>query len=231
MKMCSTFRRALCSARTPAAQLLATLVLAGLVCTPVFAQGRARLIAQQERRAQRQQQQQQKQQNRANNGRPAAGGANRPLGQGANNLPPAAITRLQQMTPGQQEKFLQNNKRFQNLPPQQQAQIRQRLQTWNKLTPAQQDELRQREQVFEQMTPQQRAYVTQTLAPRWQRLPAPRQQAILQRLHQLRDLSEADRNAKLNDPAFVQGLNAEDRDTLNQLAHLHVGMAPDAPPI
>jgi hypothetical protein len=227
MKLHFKIRRILSVVRSPAARLLATLVLGGLVCTPAFAQGLRRIAAQQQRAAQRQQ----RQQNRPNVVRPPAGGANRPAGPGANNLPPAAITRLQQMTPENQEKFLQNNKRFQNLPPQQQAQLRQRLQAWNKLTPAQQDELRQRQQVWEQMTPDQRSYVTQTLLPRWQQLPVPRRQAILQRLHQLRDLSETDRMAKLNDTAFVQGMNTEDRDTLNQLAHLHVGTAPDVPPL
>jgi hypothetical protein len=31
----------------------------------------------------------------------------------------------------------------------------------------------------------------------------------------------------LNDPGFTSGLTPEDRETLGQLAHLHVGMAPD----
>ena len=48
-------------------------------------------------------------------------------------------------------------------------------------------------------------------------------------LHSLRNTSEAERQAKLNDPAFVEGLNPEDREMLGQLAHLHVGMAPDSP--
>jgi hypothetical protein len=83
--------------------------------------------------------------------------------------------------------------------------------------------------VWEQLTPQQQREVRQTLLPRWQQLPPPRRQAILQRLHSLRDLSEADRQSKLNDPTFVEGLNPEDREMLGQLAHLHVGMAPDPP--
>ncbi len=78
------------------------------------------------------------------------------------------------------------------------------------------------------MTPDQRQYVRQSLFPRWQQLPGPRRQAILQRLHSLRDMSEADRESKLNDPAFTAGLEPEDREMLGQLAHLHVGMAPDA---
>ena len=144
-----------------------------------------------------------------------------------NNLPPKAIERLQALPPDKQEKFLQNNQRFQNLPPQQQAQIRQRLEAWNRLTPAQQQDLRDRQQVWEQMTPTQQREVRQTLLPHWQQLAPPRRQAILQRLHSLRDLDETDRQAKLNDPAFVEGLNPEDREMLGQLAHLHVGMAPD----
>jgi hypothetical protein len=35
--------------------------------------------------------------------------------------------------------------------------------------------------------------------------------------------------ARLKDPTFFEGLNAEDRETLTQLAHLHVGTASDPP--
>ena len=35
----------------------------------------------------------------------------------ANNLPPKAIERLQDLPPNLQERFLQNNERFKNLPP------------------------------------------------------------------------------------------------------------------
>jgi hypothetical protein len=146
-----------------------------------------------------------------------------------NNLPPRAIERLQDMPPARQEQFLRNNQRFLTLPPQQQAQIRQRLEAWNRLTPAQQQALRDRQQVWEQMTPEQQRSVRQVLLPRWQQLPPPRRQAILQRLHSLRNMTESARQAKLNDPAFVEGLNPEDREMLGQLAHLHVGMAPDSP--
>jgi hypothetical protein len=42
-------------------------------------------------------------------------------------------------------------------------------------------------------------------------------------------MGEEERQSKLNDPAFTEGLSTEDRDMLGQLAHLHVGMAPDTP--
>jgi hypothetical protein len=147
----------------------------------------------------------------------------------SNNLPPKAIERLQEMPPRRQEQFLRNNLRFLSLPPEQQAQIRQRLQAWNRLTPDQQQALRERQHVWEQMTPEQQRNIRQSLFPRWQQLLPARRQAILQRLHSLRNMSEAERQAKLNDPAFVEGLNPEDREMLGQLAHLHVGMAPDPP--
>lgn len=146
-----------------------------------------------------------------------------------NKLPPKAIERLQDMPPERQEQFFRNNQRFLSLPPEQQAQIRRRLEAWNRLNPEQQEALRDRQRVWEQMTPEQQRYVRQTLLPRWQQLPGPRRQAIMRRLHSLRNMSEADRQAKLNDPAFTEGLNPEDRETLGQLAHLHVGMAPDTP--
>ena len=146
-----------------------------------------------------------------------------------NNLPPKAIERLQDMPPRRQEQFLQNNQRFLSLPPEQQAAIRQRLEAWNRLTPEQQQALRNRQRVWEQMTPEQQTNVRQTLLPRWQQLPPVRRQAILQRLHSLRNMSEEERQARLTSPAFVEGLNPEDRDMLVQLAHLRVGMAPDSP--
>src|SRR5271166_3397352 len=102
-------------------------------------------------------------------------------GPNANNLPPKAIERLQDMPPARQEQFLRNNERFLNLPPQQQAQIRQRLEAWNRLTPEQQQALRDRQQVWEQMTPEQQRNVRQSLLPRWQQLPPARRQAMLDR--------------------------------------------------
>ncbi|HWZ99651.1 MAG TPA: DUF3106 domain-containing protein [Candidatus Dormibacteraeota bacterium] len=160
---------------------------------------------------------------------PQNGPTTRPGGNGGNmnNLPPRAFEHLREMPPDKQEQFLQNNERFRNLPPDQQARIRQRLQAWNKLTPAQQQEFRERQRIWEQMTPDQRREIKQTLLPRWQELPPPRRQAIMQRLHQLRDLSEPERQARLNDPSFSEGLNFEEREMLGQLAHLHVGMAPE----
>jgi predicted Fe-S protein YdhL (DUF1289 family) len=196
--------------------VLAAFLTVGLMCSPASGQKPNKIGQAEARRAPRQ---------------PNAPKAMRPGADAGNkkNLPIKAFERLQEMPPDKQEKFFQNNQRFRSLPPEQQARIRQRLQAWNKLTPGQQQEFRERQQVWEQMTPEQQGYVRQALLPHWQQLPPQRRQAIMQRLHQLRDLSESDRQSKLNDPSFVEGLNPEDRETLGQLAHLHVGMAPDPP--
>jgi hypothetical protein len=199
------------------APILAAVLTAGLMCSPAFGQ-KFKSAAQQEGQQRRAPQRP---------GRPNLPNALPPAS--ANNLPPKAIERLQELPPEQQEQFLRNNQRFNSLAPEQQAQIRQRLQAWNRLTPEQKQALRDRQRIWEQMTPEQRRYVQQSLFPRWKQLPPERRQAILQRLHSLRNMSEADRQAKLNDPAFVEGLNPEDREMLGQLAHLHVGMAPDSP--
>ncbi len=200
--------------------VLAASLAVGLLCGPVYGQ-RPGTAAQQEGKPARPVPPRQQMRPRIPNALPPAGNPNK--------LPPKAIERLQDMTPTRQEQFLRNNQRFLNLPPEQQAQIRQRLEAWNRLTPDQQQALRDRQSVWEQMTPEQQRYVRQSLLPRWQQLPPPRRQAMLQRLHTLRDMSESARQAKLNDPAFVEGLNPEDREMLGQLAHLHVGMAPDQP--
>jgi hypothetical protein len=192
----------------------ATLLAAGLLCSPAFGQKFSK-VGQAEAPARP------VQFPRPNGMRPGANSGN------MNNLPPKTMERLREIPPDKQENFLRNNERFRNLPPDRQAQIRERLQAWNQLTPARQQEFRERQRIWEQLTPDQRREVQQRLLPRWQQVPPSRRQAIMQRLHQLRDLSESGRQAKLNDSSFVEGLNVEDREMLGQLAHLHVGMAPD----
>src|SRR5713101_5250533 len=80
-----------------------------------------------------------------------------------------------------------------------------------------------------EMSPEQQRHVREDLLPKWQQLPPERRQAILRRLSALRNLSESERVAKLNDSAFLQGLNPEDRGTLRELAGLRVGTPPEPP--
>ncbi len=144
-------------------------------------------------------------------------------------VPPPWLERLQEMSPEEQERFLNNNERFKSLLPERQANIRERLRQWNALTPQQRAAVRERQGVWQQMTPEQRRYVREELLPKWQLLPPDRRQALLRRLHTLHNLSEAERDAKLNDETFMEGLSPEDRIMLRELARLRVGSAPQVP--
>jgi hypothetical protein len=139
------------------------------------------------------------------------------------DLPPKWTERLQNMTPEQQDKFLNNNARFRKLPPEQQDQIRQRLQTLNNLTPEQRQALLDRERVWQQMSPEQQKQVRDNLLPAWQNLPPRRRQVLLQKLRNLRGLDDNERSAKLNDEAFLGGLSSDERQMLRDLSNLRVG--------
>ena len=157
------------------------------------------------------------------NAHPAeASAAQRPGGDGRAlaGLPPKWTEKLQDMSPGEQERFMRNNERFKSLPPKQQAQIRQRMQLWNRLSPDEREVMRDREQAWERMTPDQRQYVRNELLPRWQQMPPERRQLLMGRLHTLRGMSGADREAQLNDPKFMQGLSPQEQQTLRDLDHL-----------
>jgi hypothetical protein len=146
----------------------------------------------------------------------------------AAGLPPAWLERLQDMPPGDQERFLNNNARFRNMTPEQQARIRQNLQQWNQLSPQQRQEMRNRQKVWASLTPQEREYVRDTILPRWQNMLPERKALVSQRLRQLQGLDDAQRQAKLNDPAFVDGLNPDEQEMLRSLSRLRVG-AGDTP--
>jgi hypothetical protein len=144
------------------------------------------------------------------------------------DLPPGWIARVQQMTPAQQEKFLNNNARFRSLPPERQAQIRQNLQAWNNLTPEQKQAFLDRDRVWQQMTPEQQRYVRETLLPEWQALPPKRRQVLQRKLHDLRDLDDSQRAEKLNDERFLNGLDPNERQVLRDLANLRIN-GPEPP--
>lgn len=135
-------------------------------------------------------------------------------------LPPKWVENLRDMSPEEQQRFMQNNDRFQSLPPQRQAQIRQNLEKWNQMSPTEKNALRDRARILEQMSPQQRLYLQRVLLPQWQQLPQPRRQLLNGRLHTLQGMSPAERQAALDDPKFMQGLSPEEQSMLRDLNSL-----------
>lgn len=187
----------------------AVLLLSGLAAQPASAQIGARWRARGEVAAQRR-----------------AGGTRRPNIRGMEGLPPKWIEKLQDMPPAQQQRFLQNNERFRNLRPQRRAQIRANLERWNSLTPQQKQAARSAETALERMTSQQRAYVRNTLLPKWQALPMDRKKAIRRHLAILSKMSPSTQKTVLNDPKFMAGLSPDEQNMLRNLNSLRTPEPP-----
>jgi hypothetical protein len=154
-------------------------------------------------------------------GAPKSGaGKGQPTARSMEGLPPKWIEQLRDRSPEEQQRFMENNERFKSLPPERQAQIRRNLEQWNRLSLEQKNAIQDRERFFESLSPQQRQYVRNNLLPRWQAMPFERRQLLLGRLRVLRDLPPAEREAKLNDQNFMQGLSPDEQQTLRDLNQL-----------
>jgi len=159
------------------------------------------------------------QQKKQQQNKPQGNGANRPATtprENDPNRPPASYNQQPQrkfsdLSPAEKQKYLEYNRKYQNLSPAQKQEMQDRVQAWNHLTPAQQ------------------AHIRKDVLPKWRQLPQERRQAIRQRLRILQNMPESARNQRLNDPEFTRGMNDEDKATLRDLSHLHVGGAPDPP--
>lgn len=138
-------------------------------------------------------------------------------------LPPRWMERLRRMSPAEQERFLENNRRFRSLPPERQAEIRARLKQWNRLTPRQKRTLIRRARILDRMSPRERREIRRVILPEWRRLPPDRRTVIVRKLRQLQPLTDSQRRKRLEDPRFVQGLSPKERDLLDQLSKLRVG--------
>jgi hypothetical protein len=147
------------------------------------------------------------------------------LGVGA---PRPWVDQMRALSPQQRDRVLQNSKAFQNLAPDKQNRIRQQFNQWDHMSASQQTDLRQKENTWRNLTPGQRDYIKNDVLPRWRQMPWDRQQVMKQKLGVLQNMPESARIQRLNDPNFTRGLSDEERSTLQDLSHMHVG-APDPP--
>lgn len=169
-----------------------------------------------DRPPQRQQERRVPQEKRQNEGRANPPGNNANAERPNGNRPPSAYTppaaqkRFNQLSPQDRQRLLEQNRKFQNLTPAQRQDLQERQRVWNALTPAQQ------------------SHVRNDILPKWKQMPVERRQAIRQRLRILQNMPESARNERLSDPNFTRGMSDEDKATLRDLSHMHVG-APDPP--
>jgi hypothetical protein len=179
-------------------------------------------------RQQQEHRQQQQEARRAQADRQQNGNANRPPQGNPNrpdtnarpnnnpNRPPSAYVppparKFSDLSPQEKQRVIENNRRLQNLTASQKQQMREGADNWGKLTP------------------EQRSHIKNDVLPKWRQLPPERQRAIQQRLGVLKNMPESARNQHLNDPNFTRGMSEEDKATLRDLSHLHVGGAPEPP--
>ncbi len=157
---------------------------------------------------------------RSNNAANPAANANQA---GMRNLSPGVKQNLREMSPQEQQRYMQNNERFRSLPPQQQAQIRNNLPKWNNLSPTERNAMNDRARTWQRMSPQQRQYVQNNLLPKWQSMSPQRKQIVTGRLHTLQGMSPAERQAALNDPQFMRGLSPDEQSVLRGLDSISPG--------
>jgi hypothetical protein len=137
--------------------------------------------------------------------------------QSSGGLPAGWQQHLQQMSPEERERFLQNNEKFRSLPQSEKDQIRQRFKEWDQLSPKQKAKMNQNAEALGKLTPQQRDTLRTNVLPQWRQMSPERRKELSQRLGALNGLSDAERNQKLNDPNFYQGLSPQEHDVLKQL--------------
>src|ERR1700693_323354 len=146
-----------------------------------------------------------------------------------NRPPPSQYSRDGQYSRGGQNNYNAYRNNQQRLSPEERQRVLQNQQRFRQLSPQQQQDMRDRQRVWQQMTPQQRDHIKYEVLPTWRNLPPERKKAIEQRLGVLQNMPEFARNQHLNDPNFTRGMSPEDRATLRDLSHLHVGGAPEPP--
>jgi Protein of unknown function (DUF3106) len=162
----------------------------------------------------------------ANPNNPGANAGADREGRGLGGLTPSVKQKLQDMSPQEQDRFLQNNERFKSLPPQRQAQLRNNLKKWNNLSPTERNAMSDRQRAWERMSPEKRQYVQSTLLPKWQQMSPERKQLVTGRLHTLQGMSATERQAALDDPQFMRGLNPDEQSVLRGLDSLNAPSHP-----
>jgi hypothetical protein len=119
--------------------------------------------------------------------------------------------------------------RYNNLSPQEKQRVFNNYRALQKESPAQRQELQNRVGVWNSLSKQQQEHIRNDVLPKWKQMPPDRQRAIENRLGVLKNMPESARNQHLNDPNFTRGMSEEDKSTLRDLSHLHIGGEPDRP--
>ena len=122
----------------------------------------------------------------------------------------------------EQDQALRDDPGFQRMPAEAQERMRRQVRRMSRMSrrPAgERERMLERERRFSRMTLEQQEQARQVFAE-WRRLPRERKQAIQEKLRQLRGLAPEARKQRLEDPAFLEGLEPSEQELMRELANL-----------
>ena len=129
---------------------------------------------------------------------------------------PQWMDRHSNLSPGEQQRALQNEPGFRDLPQQTQQRMLDRLNQLNKLTPEQRQRIVARNEEIEHLTPQQRQRFGGALA-QWRGLPEDRRRLVARAFRDLREMPEPQRQALMASDRFRNQFSDQERSTLSGL--------------
>ena len=181
----------------------------------------------QEQRQERRQERPQPQRNERNQGNPNRPPATQQSVTPNTNRPPERARNQQNLNRPPNANTQPRN--FNSLNPQERQRALYNYKDYEKRTPAERQRIQDGKRKWDLLTQEQKNHIRNDIMPKWRQLPPDRQRAIGSRLNVLQDMPESARNRHLDDPNFTRGMSEEDKATLRDLAHLHVGGAPEEP--
>lgn len=125
----------------------------------------------------------------------------------------ALLERWNEMSPEERQK------RLERLPPERRRQIEERLAEYRSMTPDQREQLRMRVETFSLLSPEKQAQARR-LFHRFTLLPQERQQPLRDEFQRLRDVSEAERRARMSSEDFRKSYTPHERRLLFELTNL-----------
>jgi hypothetical protein len=134
------------------------------------------------------------------------------------------LRRYKGMSPGEQERALQNDPAFRRLSPERQQLLRQRLHHFASLPPEQQQRMLNRMETWEHLTPGQKQQA-RALFGRMQQLPSDRRRMVSTAVRDLRAMPPGEREQIIDSNRFRSVFSPEERDIMRGATRL-----PLAPP-
>src|SRR5271155_2082155 len=157
-------------------------------------------------------------------GRPSALNQNRPQPHPGQGHAGDWLRRYKGMSPGEQERALQNDPAFRRLSPERQQLLRQRLQHFSSLPPQEQQRMLNRMETWEHLTPGQKQQARE-LFGRMQQLPPDRRRMVTTAVRDLRAMPPGQREQIIDSNRFRGMFSPQERDIMRGATRL-----PLAPP-